>query len=130
MKKQYVVLVADRNPRIRDFVLRELKSEGHRVVTAENIGQLKSWITRSAQLDALVIDPNMPGMDSSEQIKVLLSLRPNLPVVFHCFAPDCSILGSLSEKVVLVEKSGQSVDAVKQQIQTLLAAALPVENTN
>lgn len=121
MKRESVVLVADRNPRIRDFVRRELSLEGHRVFTAEDAGQLKSWIQRPFKLDALVIDPNMPGIESREQIRTLLSLRPALPVVFHCLAPDCSVLLGLAGKVVFVEKSGQSVDALKVQIKTLLS---------
>lgn len=121
MKRKYVVLVADRNPRIRDFVQRELLSEGHRVFTAENAGQLRSWILRPAQLDALVIDPNMPGIDSFEQIRALLALRPGLPVVFHCLVPDCGWSNGSADRVRFVEKSGQSVDAVKAQIASLLA---------
>ncbi|MGD9211760.1 MAG: response regulator [Desulfobacteraceae bacterium] len=120
MKKQYVVLVADRNPRIRNFIQRELTSEGYRVFTAENAGQLKSWIIRPVQLDALVIDPNMPGIDSREQIQTVLSLRPALPVVIHCLSPDFTELRNLTKRNVFVEKSGHSVDLVKKQIELLL----------
>lgn len=126
MKRKYVVLVADRNPRIRDFVQRELLFEGHRVFTAENASQLKSWILRPTQLDALVIDPDMPGIDSFDQIQTLLAFRPGLPVVFHCLAPDCDWAKGVADKVRFVEKSGQSVDAVKEQIASLLAPAMSV----
>jgi DNA-binding NtrC family response regulator len=120
MKKKFTILVADRNPHIRDFVQRELKEAGHRIFTAKNAAQLKGWILRSIQLDAVVIDPNMPGMDNNEELRLLLTLRPELPVVFHCFAPDTVALKDLTEKVVFVEKSGHSIDAVKEKIEWLL----------
>jgi DNA-binding NtrC family response regulator len=120
MKKIFTILVADRNPHIRDFVQRELKEAGHRVFTAKNAAQLKGWILRPIQMDALVIDPNIPGMDNYEELRLLLTLRPELPVVFHCFVPDTASLRDLTEKVVFVEKSGHSIDAVKEKIEWLL----------
>jgi DNA-binding NtrC family response regulator len=122
MKKIFTILVADRNPHIRDFVQRELKEAGHRVFTAKNAAQLKGWILRPIQMDALVIDPNIPGMDNYEELRPLLTLRPELPVVFHCFAPDTVVLRDLAEKVAFVEKSGHSIDAVKAKIERLLAS--------
>jgi DNA-binding NtrC family response regulator len=126
MKKIYVVLVADRNPHIRDFVQRELKEEGHRVFTAKNADQLKGWILRPIQLDVLVIDPNMMGIENHEQIRNLLALRPKIPVVFHCFEPDCTSLKDIVEKVIFVEKSGQSVDTIKDIIGSLLSPTVSV----
>ena len=122
MKKIFTILVADRNPHIRDFVQRELKEAGHRVFTAKNTAQLKGWLIKPIQLDALVIDPNMPEMDNYEELQPLLMLQPKLPVVFHCFAPDTVVLRDLAEKVAFVEKSGHSIDAVKAKIERLLAS--------
>ncbi len=127
MKKQCVVLVADRNPHIRNFVQRELTIDGYRVFTAENAGQLKSWIIRTAKLDVLVMDPNMPGIESREQVRSLLSLRPALPVIIHCHSPDCSTLRGIAGKVAIVEKNGNSVDEVKEQISHLLASRLSLQ---
>ena len=88
MEEPYVILIADRNPRIRDFIQREFKSEGYHVFTAESAGQLEYWIDRSSRLDALVMDPDLPGLESPDHLGGLLSRRPTLQVVFHCLAVD------------------------------------------
>lgn len=124
MKKDQVILVADRNPRIRDFIQRELKSEGHRVFTAENADQLRSWINRPGQLDVLVIDPDMPGLDDEEQLGLMLSVRPTLTVIFHCLVSELCTLKCPERQVAFVEKSGQSVDVLKQKIGWLFNSPL------
>lgn len=119
MKDCYLILVADRNPRIRNFVRRELNSAGHRVFTAENYDQMKHWIIRPGPLDILVIDPNMSGLDEPSQLENVLMGRPTLAVIFHCMASDYFDLSQSGRKVLFVEKSGQSVDFLKASIAML-----------
>lgn len=129
MKHPPVILIADRNPRIRDFIQRELKSQEHRVVTAENGDQLKEWIQHAGRLDVLVIDPDMPGLHSDAHLAKMLLLRPTLPVIFHCLASECCALRTPEREVVFVEKNGQSVDALRQKIWFLLMRRASVEET-
>lgn len=124
MKNPYLILVADRNPRIRDFIQRELKYDGHRVFTVENYDQMKNWITRPGPLDILVIDPNMSGLDDHAELESILLGRPTLSVIFHCMASDYLDLSAGERKVLFVEKSGQSVDLLKQRIGMLFDTAL------
>lgn len=120
MKFPSVILVADRNPRIRDFIQRELRSLGYLVVTADNGEQLQDWIQHAGRLDMLIIDPDMPGMDNDAMLSHLLLVRPSLPVIFHCLSCDCISLRTPERRVRFVEKSGNSVDALKQEIWLLL----------
>jgi DNA-binding NtrC family response regulator len=120
MKTQTVILVADRNPRIRDFIERELQVEGYRVFLVENADQLKSWFNRQTRLDAVVLDPTMPGLDNEDHLAMLLHLRPRLPVVFHCLASDRPFLADYRFRAGFVEKSGHSIDALKQVIRQFL----------
>ena len=121
MDREYVILIADRNPRIRDFVQRELKSEGHRVYSADNADQLKNWIHRPGKLDALVIDPDMPGLEDPAAFGRMLAERPTLTVIFHCLASDCFSIRTPGRAVAFVEKSGQSVDLLKHKIRAILS---------
>ena len=121
MKNEHVILVADRNPRIRNFLQRELKSEGHCVYTAESVDQLKQWFYRPSRLDALVIDPDMPGLDSKTHLSDLLSMRPGLAVIFHCLIKDGFSVRAPGRVLAFIEKSGQSIDLLKQQLRTILA---------
>lgn len=120
MKREYIILVVDRNPHIRDFLQRELRSEGHRVYTAESADQLKQWFHQPSRLDALVIDPDIPGLDSTAHLSDMLSMRPKLAVIFHCLIKDGFALQTSDRLLAFVEKSGQSVDMLKDQLRTIL----------
>lgn len=121
MNNRYLtVLLADRNPRIRDYLLRELSSDGHHVITAKNGDQLARWLNSSVRVDVLILDPNMPGIYSEDQLELILSCKPNLPIVFHCLAPDHPQLSLKLKKQVLIEKTGNSIDGLKQQLKLLL----------
>ncbi len=120
METNRVILVADRNPRIRDFVQRELKSDGHQVFGAENGNQLRSWLCRPGRIDVLVIDPDMPGVEGEAHLMRLLSLRPNLAVILHCLADDSAFRLRNHSNLLLIEKSGQSIDQLKLKIQAVL----------
>lgn len=125
MKNEYVILVVDRNPRIRNFLQRELRSEGYRVYTAESVDQLKHWFHRHSRLDALVIDPDMPGLGTKVQLDDLLPTRPKLAVIFHCLIKDGFALRAPGRALAFIEKSGESVDQLKHQLRTILAESVP-----
>lgn len=118
--RNLTVLLADRNPHIRDYIFRELRSDGHHVITAKNGDQLIRWLDSSIRLDVLILDPNMPGIDSEDQLELLLLRIPDLPIVFHCLAQDHPQLSLKLKKQVLVEKTGNSIDDLKQQLKLLL----------
>lgn len=120
METNRVILVADRNPRIRDFVQRELKSDGHQVFGAENGNQLRSWLCRPGRIDVLVIDPDLPGVEGEAHLMRLLSVRPNLTVILHCLADNSAFRLSDHSNILLIEKSGQSIDQLKLKIHSVL----------
>ncbi|MDA8142221.1 MAG: response regulator [Desulfobacteraceae bacterium] len=120
MAPQSIILIADRNPRIREFIQRELKAQSHQVIMVENAEQLGELMERAGRVDVLVIDPDMPGLNGATHLNRVLLRRPTLPVIFHCLASDYCTLATPEREVVFVEKSGQSVDALKQQIWFLL----------
>jgi CheY-like chemotaxis protein len=113
------VLLADRNPRIRDFILRELRSDGHHVLTAANAIQIIRWLESAIQLDVLILDPNMPGIDSKDKLELILSLKPHLPIVFHCLSPDPMGLPLKMKAQMMIEKNGNSIDDLKQMLKRL-----------
>jgi DNA-binding NtrC family response regulator len=120
MQNESIILVADRNPRIRDFVERELRVEGYRVYTAENVSQLVHWLTPGHLPDLLILDPDLPGGAAQEHIWPQLARHPRLPVVFHCMAADIPMPMPQMACTVLIEKSANSIDLLKRQIELLL----------
>lgn len=120
MQNGFNILVADRNPRIRNFLERELRSEGYQVSTAESVAQLAAWISPGRLPDLLVLDPDLPGGGAEDYIWPLLSRHPRLPVVFHCQAADIPSPMPRMACTVIVEKSADSIDLLKHQIALLL----------
>jgi len=120
MQNGFNILVADRNPRIRNFVQRELRSEGYQVSTAETVTQLMHWITPGRLPDLVVLDPDLLGGGTEDHVWPLLARYPHLPVVFHCLAADIPMPMPRMACTVIVEKSADSIDLLKRQIALLL----------
>jgi DNA-binding NtrC family response regulator len=120
LRRDPTILIADRNPRIRGFVERELREAGYRVFAVENISQLRAWITPARLPDLLVMDPDLPGGGPEAPIWPLLSSYPHLPVVFHCLAADMPNPTPRMARTLIVEKSADSIDLLKSQIARLL----------
>jgi DNA-binding NtrC family response regulator len=120
LRQDSTVLVADRNPRIRGFVERELREAGYRVFAVESVSQLQGWIVPDRLPDLLVLDPDLPGGDAEDHIWPLLARYPHLPVVFHCLSVDIPDPMPRMACTVIVEKSADSIDLLKRQIARLL----------
>jgi DNA-binding NtrC family response regulator len=114
-KKKPVILIAERNPHIRNLVQRELMAEDYHVFTVDNVFQLKNWIYLRRAPDILVLDPELPGSEE-HNIWGLLASYPELPVIIHCLCADqWKDLNGL-KRSALVEKNGNSINFLKHQI--------------
>jgi DNA-binding response OmpR family regulator len=120
LRRDATILVADRNPRIRGLVERELREAGYRVFTVESVSQLRGWIVPEHLPDLLILDPDLPGGGPQDHIRPLLARYPRLPVVFHCLAGDIPSPVPGLDFTVVVEKSADSIDLLKRQIALLL----------
>lgn len=120
LRRGATILVADRNPRIRGLVERELREAGYHVFTVESVSQLRNWIAPGHLPDLLILDPDLPGGGPRDPIWPLLGRHPRLPVVFHCLTGDIPRPLPGMAFTVTVEKSGDSIDLLKRQIDLLL----------
>jgi DNA-binding NtrC family response regulator len=119
-RREATILVADRNPRIRGFVERELREAGYRVFAVESVSRLRSWIAPGCLPDLLILDPDLPGGGPENPIWPLLGRYPHLPVVFHCLTADIPSPMPWMARTAIVEKSADSIDLLKRQIALLL----------
>jgi len=76
------VLVIDDEEEIRDVVDAVLSSRGLRVLTAED-GQrgLEVFQAHADEIDAVLLDMNMPGMHGEAVFRGLLAIRPDVKVI-------------------------------------------------
>ncbi|MFH0729139.1 MAG: response regulator [Pseudomonadota bacterium] len=120
MKTDFTVLIADRNPHVRCFLKRELAAEGFQVIVAESGQEILKWSFGPLPLDLVVIDPDLPDMDSAALLKKLSGRIPPLPVVLHTL-PGEEKIDDMRGMIVFVEKGSQSVDRLKAVIADILS---------
>lgn len=120
MKTDFTVLIADRNPHVRCFLKRELAAEGFQVIIAESGQEIIKWCFGPQPLDLVVIDPDLPDMDSAFLLKKLSGRIPPLPVVLHTL-PGEENTDDMRGMIVFVEKGGQSIDRLKGVIADILS---------
>jgi len=124
MIRQLTILIADRNPHVRDFLQREVTADGHRVHLAENGRQLIRLAARLRPLDLIIVDPDLPDSDAPGLLTELLAQTPPLPVVLHTCCPDYENTRALAGHAFYIEKKGSSIERLKQVI-TAIAARDP-----
>ena len=120
MEKEFKILVADRNQRVREFLKRELMAEGYRVRLAKNVQEVLKKVYHSETLDLLILDPDLPGTDKLALLKKLQNRIPALPVVVHTYLADYTDYTNELSKLAFVEKSGSSVESLKKMVHEIL----------
>jgi len=120
VKKEYTILIADRNLHVRKFLRRELKVVGYRVLLAKNGRQALEWAYSHEQIDIMILDPDLPDAEESSLLIELQNRIPVLPVIFHAFLQDCASASVLLKPAAFVEKGGSSVEGLKRAIHVIL----------
>lgn len=77
---KYTILIADDELNIRNGLIQAVEMEGYEGIGAEDGNQ--AWnIVNSRNVDMVITDLRMPGMDGSELLKKLFTSYPTIPVV-------------------------------------------------
>ena len=116
MKNDFTILIADRNPNVRCFLKRELSADGFNVIIADSAQDLLRWTFGQTQVDLLLLDPDLPDMDSEALMERLGSRIPPIPVVIHALPEDRSKADIMKDAVTFVEKGGHSIEKIKEVI--------------
>jgi CheY-like chemotaxis protein len=76
------ILVVDDDDQIRQIAVRQLSSLGHEVVETSSGAAALDVLGRTADVDLLFVDLNMPGMGGREVAIEATRLRPGLKILF------------------------------------------------
>lgn len=104
MKQEFNILIADKNPHVREFLKREMIADGYRVRLAQNAKQLLKWIYHNEHPDLLIVDPDFPDADVLSLLSQLKEQFPLLPVVVHTFITDYTEYSDILRVFPFVEK--------------------------
>lgn len=95
-------------------------AEGYRVRLAKSGQELLERIYHQEPIDLLILDPDLPDINKLSVFRKIQDRIPILPMVVHTFPSDYSHIADILTEAVFVEKSGSSVEVLKQVVNTIL----------
>jgi DNA-binding response OmpR family regulator len=97
------ILIVDDDPSIRYMLSRVLIGEGYAALAAAN-GRDGLKIAVDNEVDLVLLDLKMPGMNGQETLRELTSLRSGLPVIIMTAYPHQRCEGGLAGASALLQK--------------------------
>jgi CheY-like chemotaxis protein len=88
VKEQLQILIAERNPAMRELLKREMMAEGYHVLLAKNRHEILECLTIYEPIDLLILDLHLPDAIEVDILEELKNKFPALPVVLHTFLRD------------------------------------------
>jgi DNA-binding response OmpR family regulator len=125
MKEPFTILIADRNPHVREFLKREMTEEGYRIRVAKNGREVLKFGFNHEPLDLLILDPDLPDAGALDVLSKLQDRIPVLPVVVHAFLSEYMDQFAGLGSAVFVEKKGTSIDRLKKVVIDVLRKSYP-----
>ena len=124
MNQQFIILIADRNRHIREYLQRELIAMGYSTRLANDGRQVMRLIDDEPP-DLVILDPEMPYVDGRAILEHLNKLRLHIPVIVHAFSPDEISRSVLQYPFSVFEKAGDNIDGLKVEVTQVLQRWYP-----
>ena len=120
MNKPLTLLIADRNPHVREFLKREMMAEGYHIQLVKSGRELIEQIQNAKALpDMLILDPDLPDVNDQSLVHQIQQLVPQLPIVIHTLQTEMIDHLKDIEFLILIEKKGSSVDHLKLAVKEI-----------
>jgi DNA-binding NtrC family response regulator len=121
VNKPVTLLIADRNPHVREFLKREMMAEGYHIRLVKSGQELIDHIHDPETLpDMVILDPDLPDANDLSLVHHIHQLAPDLPVVIHTLQTEMIHQFNMTQSILLIEKKGSSVDHLKQAVKDIL----------
>lgn len=118
--KEFTILISDRNKNVREYLRREMESEGYHVRLARSAREVLSTVFKTESVDLVILDPELFEGDELGFLERIGDRIPALPVVIHSFFSDYPDHSNALNGVYFVEKNGNSIEHLKKLVSTLL----------
>ncbi|OEU78627.1 MAG: hypothetical protein BA872_09310, partial [Desulfobacterales bacterium C00003060] len=122
---QFTILIADRNPHVRDFLRRELMAEGYHVETAKDGRKVVRTINSDEPPELLILDLDIPYVDGLTILEELQNRKSPLPVVVHTFLTEYANHPAVKRAAGFWEKRGDNIDGFKTTVAEVLRKSYP-----
>jgi FixJ family two-component response regulator len=130
LREPFRILVADRNRHVREFLKRELASQGFLVETVGDGKELLDGFGAGRIPDLLVLDLELPLLDGCQVASRLKELGIRIPIVIHSFLPEGPLPSGIEEIGRFVEKSGENIQMLLATICSLLGQTYPARSSD
>ena len=120
MEQPYTILIADRNPHVREFLRREMAAAGYRIELADTGRDVVERVYQHEPVDLLILDPDLPDVTESAVLKKIRNRIPVLPVVVHTYVSDYETHRDLANAAAFVEKRGSSIESLREVVSDIL----------
>ena len=115
------ILIADRNPHVRTYLMREMMAAGYRVKQAATGESVLKIAHTPGDVDAVILDPDLPGVERYNLIQTLRDRVPRLPIVLHTHGRHEGAARLVEDRCFMViEKAGDSIERIKEAVGMLL----------
>ena len=118
--KEFTILISDRNKNVREYLKRELESEGYHVQLARSAREVLGKVYQNKFIDLVILDPELFEGDEAGPLEKIGDRVPALPVVLHSFSADYHDKWNALSGVHFVEKNGNSIEHLKKVVSQLL----------
>jgi len=119
LKEGFTILIADRNPNVRDLMFRELRAEGYQILLARNSMEIFKLDNERFPVDLLILDVGIPDFERASFIGWLKKRIPSLPFIVHSFTSDYEAYSEDLKPVVFIEKNENSIEQLKKFVANL-----------
>ena len=121
MNRPVILLIADRNPHVREFLKREMMAEGYQIRLVKSGQELIDDVHNPGTLpDMVILDPDLPDANDLSLIHHIHQMVPGLPIVIHTLQTEMIHQLDAVHPIIFVEKKGSSVDHLKQAVKEFL----------
>ena len=124
MENQFTILIADRNPHVREFLRRELEAEGYRVRLAKDGRKVTIMVQLEDPPDLVILDPEIPYLEEVSNLDRVREKDSHPPFIIHTFHADLINHPSIKGLGEFVEKRGD-IDLLKAKVSEVLRKTYP-----
>ena len=122
---QFSILIADRNPHVREFLRREFISAGYRVQVAKDGRDVLRMIHVDQPPQLLILDLDMPYVSGLTILEELQNRKSSMPVVVHTFLTEYAKHPAVQRAAGFWEKRGNNIDGFKETVAQVLQKRYP-----
>jgi len=116
----FTILIADRNPRVRDFLQRELNAEGYQTKMAKDGREVLALSDADESCELIILDLDMPHVSGLSVLETIQKRRPSLPVIIHTFLTEYEQHPAVQMAAGFWEKRGNNIDGFKAMVMEVL----------